>query len=224
MQLRLKAEYGISISTGRVYRLMKSMQLCAISARKRHKIIIRENCDNKRYENILKQQFKPKEPNQVWASDITYIRTTQGYCYLCVVMDLFSRKIISWRLSKNLSSNFVEESIIQAWNIRGKPKSVIFHSDRGCQYTSEKISKLLDKIGFKHSFSAPGFPYDNAIVECFFKYLKEEELNRRSFKQITDVEHSVCLYIHSFYNPKRPHSANNGLSHDERETKFFEKI
>lgn len=222
MQLRLKAEYGISISAGRVYRLMKSMQLSAVLARKRPKMMTGKNCVNERYENILKQQFNPKSPNQVWASDITYIHTSKGYCYLCVVMDLFARKIISWQLSNSVNAKLVEKSVLQAWNNRGHPSSVIFHSDRGTQYTSEKIRNLLNNIGFKHSLSAPGFPYDNAIVECFFKYLKEEELNRRSFKQIDDVKHSVFSYIHSFYNAKRPHSANGGLSPDEREM-LFEK-
>ena len=131
MQLRLKAEYGIS--AGRVYHLMKSMQLSAVLDRKRPKMMTGKNCANERYKSILKQKFNPKLHNQVWANDITYIHTSKGHCYLCVVMDFFARKIISWQLSNSLSGQLVEKSVLQVWNNRGYPSSVMFHSDRGSQ-------------------------------------------------------------------------------------------
>ncbi|MBQ7578416.1 MAG: DDE-type integrase/transposase/recombinase [Synergistaceae bacterium] len=96
----------------------------------------------------MKQQFNPKSPNQVWASDITYIRTSKGFCYLCVVMDLFARKIISWQLSQSLNAKLVEKSIVHEWNNRDCLSLIIFHSDRGSQYTSEKIRNLLYKTVF----------------------------------------------------------------------------
>ena len=100
---------------------------------------------------------------------------------------------------------------------------MIFHSDRGTQYTSKIFRQLIDELGFRQSLSAPGCPYDNAVVEAFFKFLKKEEINRRKFSQIEEVKQSVFSYIEGYYNKKWPHSANGGLSPDEREAEFWTK-
>lgn len=218
MHKRLKAEYGISISVGRVYRLMQSMQLPKMSthrSRARHT----KNLDNG--ENILKQQFNPPVPNMVWVSDITCIRAAKGHFYLCVIIDLFARKVIAWSVSSVQNAKFVTELLLKAWNLRKNPKSVIFHSDRGTQYTSKEFRQLIDRIGFRQSFSRPGCPYDNAVAEAFFKFLKKEEINRRKFCKIEEVKLSAMRYIDGYYNKKRPHTANGGLSPDEKEAEFW---
>ena len=222
MRQRLKAEYGVNISAGRVYRLMKSMQLPKMST---HRNIRRSKnfSSNKNAENMLKRQFKPSAPNMVWVSDITFIRATKGSFYLCVIIDLFARKVIAWDVSSTQSTKFVTGLLLKAWNLRKNPKSVIFHSDRGTQYTSKEFRQLIDRIGFRQSFSAPGCPYDNAVVEAFFKFLKKEEVNRRRFSQIEEVKLSLFSYIEGYYNKKRPHEANGGLSPDEKEAEFFTK-
>ena len=222
MRQRMKAEYGVSISTGRVYRLMKSMLLPKMST---HRNIHRARNfnSNKNAENILKRQFNPPAPNMVWVSDITVIRAAKGSFYLCVIIDLFARKVIAWGVSSTQSAKFVIELVLKAWNLRKNPKSVIFHSDRGTQHTSKEFRQLLDRIGFRQSFSAPGCPYDNAVVEAFFKFLKKEEVNRRRFSQIEEVKQSLFSYIDGYYNKKRPHEANGGLSPDEKEAEFWTK-
>jgi len=221
IKLRLKAEYGINISAGRVYRLMKSMQLPKMSTHKNY--VSRSRKFYKTEENLLKQQFNTSAPNIAWVSDITDIQTDKGRCHLCVVIDLFSRKIISWSVSSNANAEFIADTVLRAWKVRGCPKSVIFHSDRGTQYTSTLFRRLLDEIGFIQSFSAPSCPYDNAVAEAFFKYLKKEEINRRSFLQIDDVKRALFHYIEGFYNSKRPHNANDGLSPNEKEIMFRNK-
>ena len=180
MRQRLKAEYGVNISAGRVYRLMKSMQLPKMSTHR--KLYRARNFNaNKNAENMLKRQFNPPAPNLVWVSDITVIRAAKGRFYLCVIIDLFARKVIAWSISSTQNAKFVTELVLKAWRLRKNPKSVIFHSDRGTQYTSKELRQLLDRIGFRQSFSAPGCPYDNAVAEAFFKFLKKEEVNGRRF-------------------------------------------
>ena len=222
MRQRLKAEYGVNISAGRVYRLMKSMQLPKMSTHR--KLYRARNFNaNKNAENMLKRQFNPPAPNLVWVSDITVIRAAKGRFYLCVIIDLFARKVIAWSISSTQNAKFVTELVLKAWRLRKNPKSVIFHSDRGTQYTSKELRQLLDRIGFRQSFSAPGCPYDNAVAEAFFKFLKKEEVNRRRFLQIEEVKQSLFSYIEGYYNKKRPHEANGGLSPDEKEAEFWTK-
>ena len=167
MKQRLMAEYGINISEGRVYRLMKSMQLPKMSTHSSQGRRMKNySCQA---ENILRRQFNPPAPNMVWVSDITFIRTAKGHCYLCVIIDLFARKVIAWAVSSSPSTKFVVEILLRAWKIRKNPKSVIFHSDRGSQYTSKLFRQLLDEIGFRQSLPAPGCPYDTWRQHLLFE-------------------------------------------------------
>ena len=134
-----------------------------------------DNSSDSRCENRLKQQFYPKAPNMVWVSDITYIKVGQYFCYLCVIIDLYSRKVIGYRLSDKADSAMVAELFIQVYEKRGCPRGLMFHSDRGCQYTSESFRKTLDRLDVMQSFSKKGYPYDNAVAESFFRYLKKED-------------------------------------------------
>lgn len=221
---RLEAEDGIKISVGRVYRLMKGMQLPKMSTARvvSGRIIRRKEApEQELYRNFLRQNFTAAGPNQVWLSDITYIHTKKGMSYVCMVMDLFSRKIIGYGVRARADADLVVSVVQKAYNGRGRPKGVIFHSDRGTQYTSLKFRRFLDSCGFVQSFSARGCPYDNAVMESFFKTLKREELKRRDFTDCADVSRHIFEYIEGYYNYRRPHSANNELSPDEKEAAFM---
>ena len=136
-------------------------------------------------------------------------------------MDLFSRKILAHKVSSRIDTKLVLDTFRAAYSKRGCPSGVMFHSDQGCQYTAKDFRKELDCVSFVQSFSAKGHHYDNAVLESFFKYLKHEELNRISFNSIREVELSLFEYIEGFYNKRRPHSANNWLSPNERESLFI---
>ena len=212
---RLMVEYNKKISVGRVYRLMKSMDLPKMSTVK-PKSSYKKDGDNN-LKNLLKKEFNPKNPNQVWVSDITYVRVSGRFCYVCAIMDLYSRKILAYKVSSKIDTKLAIDTFNLAYTRRGCPKGVLFHTDQGTQYTAKDFCKLLDKANFVQSFSAKGHPYDNAVMESFFKYLKHEELNRRVFISIHELNLALFEYIEGFYNSRRPHSANNWLSPNEAE-------
>lgn len=210
MRKVLEVNYGIHISQGRLYRLMKQMQLPKMSTVK-PKFKAANKSSDRDCHNILKQNFNPKEPNKAWCSDITYIKAGGRFYYLCVIIDLFSRRVIAYKISSKIDARLVLDTFESALKNRNYPENVIFHSDRGSQYTSDEFRKRLDRASFIQSFSKKGHPYDNAVAEAFFKFLKLEETNRRSYASFDELELSVFEYIH-FYNFKRPHSANDLLS------------
>ena len=164
----LETKYGIKISPGRVYRLMKGMQLPKMSTIK-PKFKTAKQSDSLPCPNILKQKFNPKAPNIAWCSDITYIKVENRFYYLCVIIDLFSRRVIAYHISSKIDTKLVLDTFEIALKERNYPKGTIFHSDRGSQYTSADFRKRLDNAGFIQSFSAKGHPYDNAVAESFFK-------------------------------------------------------
>ena len=219
IRICLKRDYRINISCGRVYRLMKTMNLPKMSTVKPY-IYKPKTSSNQNCKNILKQQFDQTEPNKVWVCDFTYIRAGGKFYYLCAIIDLFSRKVIAYKLSAKIDAQLAIDTVNMAVASRKKSEGVIFHTDRGCQFTSEKFRKHLDKLNMIQSFSAKGHPYDNAVMECFFKYLKKEETNRHSYSSFNDLNLCLFEYINGFYNSVRPHSHNNGLSPNQAELQF----
>ena len=197
---------------------MKSMNLPKISTRR---IKFSHASNPSSGKNILNRNFSVNTPNTVWVSDITYIRLNSHFAYLCVVIDLFSRKVISYTLSTKINSNLVINAFLSAFNKRNKPQNLIFHSDNGSEYTSMAFRRLIDKCNVIQSFSKKGCPYDNAVAESFFKFLKHEELNRYSFSYLAELKIHVFDYIEGFYNSHRPHSANDMLSPNEKERLFY---
>lgn len=216
---RLIVEYGKKVSVGRVYRLMKSMILPKMSTSKPVSTFSKN--EQGECKNLLEQKFNPQKPNLVWASDITFIKVAGRFVYLCVIIDLYARKVIAYKTSANIDTKLVIDTFSQAYKKRKYPKDVMFHSDRGSNYTSKEFRNTLDNVGFIQSFSAKGHPYDNAVVESFFKYLKKEELNRNTFHSFNELDLALFEYIEGFYNCRRPHSANEFLSPDEKENLFF---
>ena len=214
----LKRDYGIDISCGRVYRLMKQMNLPPISTKKPNYSAYN---DQNEYDNHLKQQFNQLAPDTVWVSDITYIKVSGKFYYLCVIIDLFSRKVIAYNISGRPDSALVIETFLSAYRSRKAPYGLMFHSDRGSQYNSFSFRKLLDDLNVVQSFSKKGHPYDNAVAESFFKYLKHEEINRRNYSSLQELKLSVFEYIEGYYNSKRPHSSLRMLTPNQKEQNFI---
>lgn len=220
LRQRLMVEYGKNVSHGRVHRLMKSMNLPKMAT---VKPISNFKVADGHFQNHLQKNFNPKAPNIVWASDITYVKVSSKFFYLCAIIDLFSRKIISYAVSPNNNTKLVLEAFNVAYTRRGCPSNILFHSDRGVQYTSKDFRMLLDRVNFVQSFSAKAHPFDNAVIEAFFKYLKKEELDRKSFTTLRQLKDSLFEYI-SFYNKFRPHSSNDFLSPIEFEDLFYSTL
>lgn len=170
--------------------------------------------------NVLSQKFEQAAPNLAWICDFTYIRVGSVFYYLCAIMNLFARKIIAYKISRHLDTKLALDTLDAAVAVRGCSNGIIFHTDRGCQFTSLRFRKHLEMLGMVQSFSKKGHPYDNAVMECFFKFLKRGETNRRSYASLDALEHSLFAYINGFYNSLRPHSSNGGLSPNERERSF----
>lgn len=170
-------------------------------------------------DNILDRQFQPEGTDQVWASDTTYIRSREGWLYLCVVMDLYSRQVIGWSLGKKNNSELVQTALREALFKRNYPRGVMFHSDRGSEYSSYLIQNMLKKNHFTVSMSRTGNCWDNAVVESFFKTLKSELINGIDSKRLKYVEvKKECFnYIESFYNRRRIHSTLDDKSPQEYE-------
>ena len=158
---------------------MSSMHLPRMATEKPHS---RAKCnDNGECPNHLRQEFNQKAPNLVWASDFTYIKVNGKFFYLCVIMDLFSRKIVGWNLSNKHDVNLTISAFRKAYQSRDAQFGLVFHSDRGSEYTAFSFRQLLDSLNVVQSFSKKGYPFDNACCESFFKFLKKERTNRRNY-------------------------------------------
>ena len=170
---------------------------------------------SKELRNILDEQFNPDRPNAVWCTDITYIYTLEGFAYLTSVMDLYSRKIISWVLAPTLETRYVVEAINQAKARRTTDQPLILHSDRGTQYVSQAYREATEK--FQLSFSRRSYPYDNACIESFHSLIKREWLNRFSIDSFDRAYTLVFEYIEAFYNTVRIHSHCDYMSPEQFE-------
>ena len=163
-------------------------------------------------DNTLNRQFDVEAPNNVWVTDITYIKTHEGFSYLAVVIDLFSRRIVGWSMQNRQPTDLVLQALLMAvW--RRKPTSkVLVHSDQGSQFTSIDWASFLKHHNLEHSMSRRGNCHDNAVAESFFNLLKRERIRRRTYKTRDDARSDVFDYIEMFYNPKRKHARNGMLS------------
>jgi putative transposase len=162
--------------------------------------------------NLLKQDFTAKAPDHRWASDITFINTQQGWLYLAVVMDLYSRRIIGWSMDQWISRHLVIDALNMALGVREPTNQLIHHSDRGAQYTSDDFRDVLEKHRIQCSMSGRGNCYDNAVVESFFGLLKRERVNRVRYQTRDEARADIFDYIECFYNRKRRHGYVGYLS------------
>jgi putative transposase len=162
--------------------------------------------------NTLDRKFDVAAPDRAWVTDITYIRTLEGFAYLAVVIDLYSRRVVGWSMQSRQTTDVVLQALMMAvW--RRKPKhKVLIHSDQGSQFTSTDWAAFLKHHNLKHSMSRRGNCHDNAVVESFFNLLKRERIRRRTYKSRAEARQDVFDYIEMFYNPKRKHVRNGMLS------------
>lgn len=175
-----------------------------------------------RLRNILKEKFNPEEPDAVWCSDITYIWTYEGFVYLTSIMDLYSRKIISWELSDTLEAKYVVKAVEKAKRRRNVEKPLILHTDRGIQYVCREYVEAT--AGMKRSYSKKAYPWDNACIESFHALIKREWLNRFKIKNYDHAYKLVFEYIETFYNTVRIHSHCGYLSPNEYENVYEQKL
>lgn len=190
---------GFTVGRYRTRTLMRKLKLI-VTQRQAYKVTTKRKHSDSVADNILAQQFNPPQPNQIWAGDVTYLRTNEGWMYLAIVMDLNSRRVIGWSISKRMTVALVERALSMAVNLRLPSCGLLFHSDRGAQYTSQQFKALLIKHRITASMSSVGACLDNAVVERFFGSLKHEwlakvvHLNRESMKR--DVEEYIRYYNH----------------------------
>ncbi len=195
------ADSGVHVSTKRISAIMQELGLRSVrtDAKKQYK---RQQLRQRK--NLLQRQFTASRPNETWVSDITYFKLKDYWVYLCVILDLYSRKVVGWRISRNTSTRLVTATFRAAYQERGCPKGLTFHSDRGSQYTSNTMNQLLEANNVTQSFSASGSPHDNAVVESFFATFKKEEAYRREYTSEQSFRKIAQEFI-QFYNEVRPH-------------------
>jgi putative transposase len=205
MTVELKEE-GLQVGRHRVARLMRDNDLKALQKR-RYKKTTDSHHGGPVAPNVLAQDFEASGPNQKWGVDISYVWTAEGWLYLAIVLDLYSRRIIGWAVSDRMKKDLALTALKRAIAIRRPPRGVIHHSDRGSQYCSDDYQKLLTTYGFIPSMSGKGNCYDNAMVETVFKTIKSELIWRTVYKTRLQAEVELTRYIDGFYNPRRRHSA-----------------
>ena len=162
--------------------------------------------------NLLDRQFTAAAPNRKWAADFTYIWTAEGWLYVAVVLDLYSRRIVGWSMSASMTAELVTDALMMAVWRRGRPRELLHHSDRGSQYTSEQCQRLMDDAGIVCSLSRSGNVWDNAAMESFFSSLKTERTARKVYRTRDQARADVFDYIERFYNLRRRHSTLGYLS------------
>lgn len=202
---------GIHCNRKTVAESMRAQGLRAKAARK-FKATTNSNHTLPVAPNLLNQDFSASAPNQKWVGDITYIGTSEGWLYLAVVIDLYSRRVVGWAMSERMTTPLVCDAMRMALGARKKPSGVIFHSDRGSQYCSHEYRRLLKEASMLPSMSAKGNCYDNACAESFFHSLKVELIHGEPLRTRDEMKQDVFEYIEVDYNRNRRHSANGGIS------------
>jgi len=203
---------GISCGLHRIERLMRSQALRARPRRRRLPADTGDRSFGAVAPNLLDRQFEAARPNQKWVADFTYIWTAEGWLYVAVVIDLYSRRVIGWSMSATMTAQFVTDALMMALWRRGKVDALLHHSDRGSQYTSEQLQKLLTGHSIECSMSRAGNCWDNAAMESFFSSLKIERIERKTYRTRDEAKADVFDYIERFYNPRRRHSTLGYLS------------
>jgi putative transposase len=219
---RVLRQEGLSVGENRVARLMRQQQLAARQKRAfRPKTTLAGNrAEPNRIANLV-----PERPDQIWVSDITYVATAEGWLYLAVILDLFSRRVVGWKLDHSLEAGLVHQALQNALVLRQPPAGLYFHSDRGCQYSSHLVRKPLEVIQAIRSMSGLGNCYENANAEAFFSTLKTECFPlSHSFQSKAQARSEIFEYIEGYYNNQRLHSALGYQSPCNFETQFKQVI
>lgn len=219
MMKKLREE-GFQLGRDRVRKLMKKLGL-EVKQRVAYKVTTKRKHSDAVADNLLNQNFNPVGPNQVWAGDVTYLKTGEGWMYLAIVMDLYSRRIVGWQIDKRMTTSLVSRALIKAYNMRQPPKGLVFHSDRGSQYTSHRYRELLESFGLRASMGDVGACWDNAVVERFFGSLKHDWIVKIPQPTREGMKRDVTAYMR-YYNTERLHTANGDLSPMKYESNYHD--
>ena len=205
---------GIKTSTKLVRDLMRDMGL--ISIRQASKQLYID--ESRKHKNYLNQEFDPEAPNQVWVSDITYFKCNEKSYYICVIIDLYARKVIGYKVGKKNSTQLIRSTLKQAYEARLPDSSLIFHTDRGSNYCSKTLNDYVKALGLVRSFSRPYVPYDNSVIESFFASMKREELYRKKYRTENELYQSIDMGFYNTrvlirgLNTKHPNKKNENMS------------
>ena len=199
---------GLKVGKRRIERAMRAMGLTPPRPRRHRKTTMRDEA-HPVASNVLSRDFKAARPNQRWVTDITYVWTDEGWAYIAVILDLFSRAVVGWAIDATLATSLPLAALEQALRRRRPASGLLHHSDRGCQYTSEHYRSVLADLGVVVSMSRKGNCWDNAVAESFFATLKNELVSRRAWRTRADLHAAVFEYVEVFYNRKRLHSTLN---------------
>ncbi len=210
---------GIKVSERMVRQLMREMGLTSIRQDAKY-LYDREKIKNK---NLLQQQFNPMKPNAVWVGDVTYFRIKENNYYICVIIDLYSRVVVGYKIGLKNSTQLTKSTFKSAYIARNPGKGLMFHSDNGGNYRCKTFQSYLKSLNVIQSFSRPYVPYDNSVMESFFSSMKREELYRRRFKSEKEFLCAVDDYI-IFYNEKRPHRQNKYLTPLQKENNYYNSM
>jgi len=196
---------GYPVSRQKTRKLMKEAGV-QVRHRKKYKVTTNSKHQQPVFDNLVAREFDVDEKDTVYAGDITYIWTQEGWLYLAVILDLYSRKVVGWSMSSRMNSQMVCDALTMAiWN-RKPSRGLICHSDRGSQYASKKYRKLLEANGFLGSMSRKGDCWDNSVVESFFGSLKQERVHWENYQTRYEAQQDILDYIVMFYNSTRLHS------------------
>ena len=198
-------ERGFEVGRRRVARLMRENELTGAPP-KHFKRTTDSNHDLAIADNVLNREFAVEAPDTAWATDITYVRTWEGWMYLGVVIDLFSRRVVGWSMTTHMRTELVKGALAMALGRRLPQPGMLHHSDRGSQYASHDYRDALREHGIICSMSGKGDCWDNAVVESFFATLKKDLIHRRPWPTVREARQAVAEYIEVFYNRKRKHS------------------
>ena len=205
-------EEGFSCGLHRIERLMRGQALRARPRRRRLPLDTGERQVAAIAPNVLDRVFEAAAPNQKWVADFTYIWTAEGWLYVAVVIDLYSRRVVGWSMKADMTAQLVIDALMMALWRRGRPQELLHHSDQGSQYTSDQFQRLMDASGVVCSMSRSGNCWDNAAMESFFSSLKTERTARKIYRTRDEAKADVFDYIERFYNAKRRHSTIGYLS------------
>jgi putative transposase len=203
---------GVACGRHRIERLMRQQALRARPRRRRVPSDTGTRSTNAVAPNVLNRTFDASSANHKWVADFTYIWTAEVWLYVAAVVDLFSRRVVGWSMSATMTAQLVTDALVMALWRRGKPNTLLHHSDRGSQYTSEPFQRLLADHGVTCSMSRAGNVWDNAAMESFFSSLKTERTARQTYRTRAQAKADVFDYIERFYNPTRRHSTLGYLS------------
>lgn len=210
-------ERGYNIGRYRTRRVMRNEHLTC-KQRRKFRVTTKSVHSKPIVENKLNQAFKVMHPNRVWVADITYLWTQEGWLYLSVLLDLFSRRVIGWSMAERMEEKLVRDALLMALGRRNPIGDLMHHSDRGSQYASKGYQQLLKERGIEVSMNRKGNCWDNAVMERFFGSLKSERVNNRLYKTREEARKDVVDYIEMFYNSRRLHSTlgyKTPMQHEE---------